>query len=66
MDFVALFRRQLRIHRHFAVQFLSFLVAANGLYILALTLLEQLAARHSTKLSDVVIDVPLLVGLSLL
>lgn len=59
-------RRQFRIHRRFAVQFLSFLVAANGLYILALTLLEQLGARHSTRLSDIVIDVPLLVGLSLL
>lgn len=66
MDIAGSLKRQLHIHRRFAVQFLSFLVAANGLYVLALTLLEQIQAHHSSRLTDIVIDVPLLVGLSLL
>jgi len=59
-------KQQLHIHRGFAVQFLSILVAAHGVFILAITLLAQLAARHGSHLSDIVIDLPLLVGLSLI
>jgi phosphatidylglycerol lysyltransferase len=58
--------RQLRVHRGFAVQFLSMVVGLHGLYILAVTLLEQIAAHHGSRLSDIVIDLPLLIGLSLL
>lgn len=57
--------RQLRVHRTFAVRFLSLLVAAHGGFILAATLLDQLTARHGSKLSDIVIDVPLVIGLGL-
>ncbi|MGC1176678.1 MAG: hypothetical protein WA843_01290, partial [Candidatus Saccharimonadales bacterium] len=57
---------QLRLKRNFAVRFLSFLVAATGIYILADTLLDQIALRHNSRLSSLVIDVPLLIGLSLI
>lgn len=51
----------------FGVGLLSFLVGAHGLYILTLTLLGQFAAHHGSRhLSDIVVDVPLLIGLSLI
>ncbi len=59
-------RQQLQLRQDFAVQFTSFLVGAHGIFILATTLLEQIAARHSSHLSDVTVDLPLLVGISLL
>lgn len=60
-------RRQVHVHRIFAVQFLSLLVAAHAIFILAETLLEQLAVhRGSSPLSDIVVDIPLLIGLGLL
>ena len=61
-----LVERQLHIHRRFAVQFLGILVAAHGFYILAVTLLDQIAAHRGSHLTDSVVDVPLFVGLSLL
>src|SRR5665213_120777 len=59
-------KRQLQVHRQFAVHFLSILVAANGAYILAAGLLDQIAVHHGSTLSDLSVDVPLLIGLSLL
>jgi phosphatidylglycerol lysyltransferase len=59
-------KRHLHLRHDFAVEFLSFLVGAYGLFILATTLLDQVAARHSTRLTDIVIDLPLLIGVSLL
>jgi phosphatidylglycerol lysyltransferase len=59
-------KRQLQVHRQFAVQFLGFLVAAHGTYILAVSLLDQLAVHRGTRLTDTAVDVPLLIGLSLL
>jgi phosphatidylglycerol lysyltransferase len=56
----------LKIPRKFGVNFVSIIVAAHGLFILAITLLDQIAARHSTRLTDITIDIPLLIGLSLL
>lgn len=53
-------------HERVGVRVISFLVAAHGLYILALTLLGQIAAHHGSHLSDFVVDIPLLIGLSLL
>lgn len=58
--------RQLRVHRNFAVQFLGILVSAHGLYILASTLLVQIGAHKATHISELVVDVPLLVGVSLI
>jgi len=66
MSFRTLLRDQLRINRQFAVQFVSIVVAAHGLFILATSLLDQIAARHGSRLSSVIVDLPLLIGLSLL
>lgn len=62
----ALLKRQLRIHRRFAVQFLGLLVTAHGVYILAASLLDQLAVHRGSRLSDTTVDISLLIGLSLL
>jgi phosphatidylglycerol lysyltransferase len=59
-------RQQLRIRQQFGVEFVSIVVAAHGLFILATTLLDQLAARHGTRLTTIRLDVPLLIGLTLL
>jgi len=59
-------KRHLRVHRQFAVQFLATLVTANGAYILAASLLDQIAVHRGSRLSISAVDVPLLIGLSLL
>ncbi len=66
MDIKRFLKRQLRVHRQFAVRFLGILVAANGAYILAAGLLDQIAAHHGSMLTDLSVDVPLLIGLSLM
>ena len=62
----SLLKDQLRINRRFGVQFVSIVVGAHGIFILATTLLDQVAVRHGSRLSAIVVDVPLLIGLSLL
>ena len=54
------------MHQRFAVQFLGILVAAHGAYILATTLLDQVGLHHGSNLTDLSVDIPLLIGLSLL
>jgi phosphatidylglycerol lysyltransferase len=49
-----------------AALLISILVAANGLYILASTLIEQVMAHRGSHLTDLVVDLPLLLGLSVL
>ena len=66
MDIHGLAKRQLSVRRQFAVRFLSLLVAAHGAYILAISLLDQISVHRGTMLSSLVVDVPLLIGLSLL
>jgi phosphatidylglycerol lysyltransferase len=66
MDVQRAVKRQLQVHRQFAVQFLSILVAAHGVYILAASLLDQIAVHHGSMLNDLAVDVPLMIGLSLL
>src|SRR5665213_1405101 len=66
MDIRHFVKRQTRIHREFAVQFLGILVAANGAYILATSLLDQIAVHRGSMLNDLSVDIPLLIGLSLL
>lgn len=66
MDVQVIIKRQLHVHRQFAVQFLGFLVAAHGVYILAASLLDQIAVHHGSMLNDLAVDVPLMIGLSLL
>lgn len=48
-----------------AVRCLGILVAAHGLYILAASLVDQVTAHRGTHLTDLAIDLPLLIGLSL-
>jgi len=59
-------RRQLSVHRRFAVMFLGLLVAAHGTYILAVGLLDQIAVHRGSRLSITTVDVPLLIGVSLI
>ncbi len=59
-------KRQLSIHPGFAAQLLSLLVAANGAYVLADSLLDQIGLHRGSMLSDLNVDIPLLIGLSLL
>lgn len=59
-------QKRLHIHRHLAVRFVAFVVGAHALYIIAVTLLDQLAAHRATHLTDLLVDVPILIGLSLL
>jgi phosphatidylglycerol lysyltransferase len=45
---------------------LGLLVAAHGGYILAISLLDQISVHRGTMISDLAVDIPLLIGLSLL
>jgi len=58
--------RQLRIRERFGLQLVSIIVAAHGTFVVATTLLDVLADRHANRLTEASVDVPLLVGLSLL
>jgi phosphatidylglycerol lysyltransferase len=49
-----------------AATLISILVGVNGLYILASTLVEQIAAHRGSHLSDLLVDLPLLLGISVL
>jgi hypothetical protein len=59
-------KRQLLINRNFAVQFISIVVGAHGIFILATSLLDQVSYHHGPHISATFIDVPLFIGLSLL
>src|SRR5476649_2332390 len=59
-------RRQLSVTSQFAVQFIGLLVAAHGAYILATSLLDQIAVHRGSMLTDLAVDVPLLIGVSLI
>jgi phosphatidylglycerol lysyltransferase len=45
---------------------ISILVGVNGVYILASTLVEQIAVHRGSHLSDLLVDLPLLLGISVL
>ncbi len=66
MSTVTALYRQLRVTRLFAVPFVAIVVASHAVFILATTLLDQLALHHGSIQSALVIDLPLMVGLSLL
>jgi phosphatidylglycerol lysyltransferase len=59
-------RRHLSVSHGFAVQFLGLLVGLHGVYILAISLLDQIAAHRGSRLTDLTVDLPLLLGLSLI
>lgn len=53
--------------RHFVARFISLLVGAHGFFLLASVLLDELAVRRGPHLiNSLVIDIPLLIGLSLI
>jgi phosphatidylglycerol lysyltransferase len=54
------------IKRSFAIRFISILVASHGALIIASTLLDQLTIRKTFHASLAAVDVPLLVGISLI
>jgi len=58
--------RQLRIRERFGLQLVAIIVAAHGVFILATTLLDLLVARHTSRLGVADVDLPLIIGLSLL
>jgi phosphatidylglycerol lysyltransferase len=61
------FSRHFRVTRRFAARSISLLVGAHGVFILADSLLEQLNIHHGMRLiSRLVVDIPLLIGLSLI
>lgn len=66
MEVVALIQRQLRINKGFAVTFISVLVSATGAYIIATTLIEQVIVLKHGRISSLDVDIPLLVGLSII
>lgn len=66
MHHLTAFKRQLHIRHGFIILFVAIVVAAHGAFIVATTLLDQLAVRHGTHLSDITVDIPLLFGLTLL
>jgi len=58
--------RQLKVNRNFLVNLTSWLVALHGGFIMASTLLSELTVHHSLRNVNFVVDLPLLIGLSLL
>jgi phosphatidylglycerol lysyltransferase len=55
----------LGVSTQLAVQLLGVLVSLHGAYILADTLRVQVSGHHVGRLSDLVVDIPLMIGLSL-
>jgi phosphatidylglycerol lysyltransferase len=66
MSFQKTLKRQLPVNRKFAVQFISLLVGAHGIFILGTSLLDQVSLHHVPHINSEFIDVPLFIGLSLL
>ncbi|MDB5169327.1 MAG: hypothetical protein JWO41_683 [Candidatus Saccharibacteria bacterium] len=57
---------QFHIRRSFVIRFISLLVASHGALILITTLLDQILVRKTLRGSLATIDVPLLLGVSLI
>jgi phosphatidylglycerol lysyltransferase len=60
------FHQQLHDRRRLLVPLLGTIVSLHGIYILASTLLVQIGSHRIARLSELTVDVPLLIGLSLL
>lgn len=54
------------VRESFGVRLVSLIVGVHGLFIIASTLLLQLAIRHHSKISFYAIDIPLLLGMGLI
>ena len=59
-------KSQLKVRDSFGLQFVAFVVAAHGSFVLAVTLVELIAARHVSHLSSTTINLSIIIGLSLL
>jgi len=57
--------QQFSIHRRFLVRFVSWLVAIHGIFLLAIALLDALAAGRTSHLTGLIVDVHIWIGLSL-
>ena len=57
---------QLRLNRNFGVQFISLLVAAHGVFILATSLVTQSGVHHNIRVSSLILYLPLLIGITLI
>ncbi len=67
MSSSALLKLHFKKSRQFAAKSIALIVGAHGAYILAITLLDQLQIHHGMRIiTSLVIDLPLLFGLSLL
>jgi phosphatidylglycerol lysyltransferase len=55
-----------RYHSRYSALLIGILVGLNGIYILASTLIEQIAAHRGSHLTNIQIDLPLLLGLSVI
>lgn len=59
------FATQLRVRHEFLLQLAVLTVGLHGLFLLASTLVEQLGFRNGLRISDIDVNVPLLIGLGL-
>jgi phosphatidylglycerol lysyltransferase len=55
-----------RINPRYSADVISIIIALNGIYMLASTLIEQIAVHHGSHITNIQVDVPLLLGLSVL
>jgi len=60
------FARLFKVRREFLLDLVVFTVGMHGLFVLATTLLDQLAQRNGSRITDIDIDIPLLIGLGLI
>ncbi len=66
MNLLVSLRRQFIVQRQFGVRFVSIVVASHGIFIVATTLLDQIAVRHRSHITALLVDLPLLIGMSLI
>jgi phosphatidylglycerol lysyltransferase len=59
-------KRNLRVRDDFGPMFVSIIVLLNGIFIIAFSLISQLAAHHSVRLNGFAVFVSLAIGLSLI
>lgn len=66
MDKTDTVKKQFRVNRQFAVTFISVVVSAYGIYILADTLVRQVMVRRGVHLNHLDVDLTLLLGLTVI
>ena len=61
-----LLNKHLRVRPDFGTAFAALIILANGLFIIAFSLLSQLSTVHALRLSNLSVDVSLAIGLGLI